>query len=89
MAVAEIFLNFGSPGKFIVHEGFSLRGIPSGMDTIPMDNERDSMLSVILHHQECECLWPSNKFSVYFQGKHGCHLLKPPEVSDKELLDHV
>jgi hypothetical protein len=68
MAVAEIVLKIGSTFKFGVHEGFSLRGIPSGMDTIPVDNERDSMLPVMLHHQECECLGPGNKFTVYFKG---------------------
>jgi hypothetical protein len=68
MTVAEIFLNFGSLCIFGIHEGFSLRGIPSGMDTIPMDNERDLMLPVMLHHQLCECLGPGYEFSVYFQG---------------------
>jgi hypothetical protein len=68
MAVAEIFLNFVSAFTFATHEGFFLRGIPSGMDTIPVDNERDSMLPVMFHHQECECLGPGNKFSVNFKG---------------------
>jgi hypothetical protein len=67
MTVAEIFLNFGIPGKFGGLEVFFLRGIPSGVDTISMDNKRDPMLPVILHHQECKCLWPCNKFPVYFK----------------------
>ena len=40
------------------------RRVPARINAIPVDNERDSVILVILHHQERKVLWPLNKLPV-------------------------
>ena len=74
MAAAEIFLGLGTSGQF-GYETVFLRGILAGMDAIPMNNERNPILLVMLHHQDSEFLVPCYKLAVDFQGQHG---MSPP-----------
>jgi hypothetical protein len=74
MAAAEIFLGLGTSGQF-GYETVFLRGTLAGMDAIPMNNERNPILLVMLHHQNSEFLVPSYKLAVDFQGYHG---MSPP-----------